>query len=76
MAKLLGIPTDLVDATEHLLHIADRWEPRSVDLGMVNGRYFTFAAGIGLDASVVERVDATRRSRSASARTTSSSARS
>jgi diacylglycerol kinase family enzyme len=58
VAKLLGIPTDLVDATEHLLHVADRWEPRTVDLGMVNGRYFTFAAGIGLDASVVKRVDA------------------
>lgn len=57
VAKLLGIPTDLVDATEHLLGIADRWAPRTVDLGMVNGRYFTFAAGIGLDASVVERVD-------------------
>src|SRR4051794_4328935 len=40
VAKLLGIPTDVVDATEHLLHLADRWEPRTVDLGMVNGRYF------------------------------------
>ena len=29
VAKLLGIPTDLVDATEHLLHLADRWEPRA-----------------------------------------------
>ena len=57
VAKLLGIPTDVVDATEHLLGVADRWEPRTVDLGMVNGRYFTFAAGIGLDASVVRRVD-------------------
>ena len=58
VAKLLGIPTDVVDATEHLLHVADRWEPRTVDLGIVNGRYFTFAAGMGLDASVVKRVDA------------------
>jgi diacylglycerol kinase family enzyme len=57
VAKLLGIPIDVVDATEHLLGLADRWEPRSVDLGLVNGRYFTFAAGMGLDASVVERVD-------------------
>ncbi|WP_053226846.1 diacylglycerol/lipid kinase family protein [Solirubrobacter soli] len=57
VAKLLGIPTDLVDATEHILQLADRWEPRVVDLGIVNGRYFTFAAGMGLDASVVERVD-------------------
>jgi diacylglycerol kinase family enzyme len=29
-----------------------------VDLGVVNGRCFTFASGLGLDASVVERVDA------------------
>jgi diacylglycerol kinase family enzyme len=57
VAKLLGIPTDVVDATEHLLHLADRWAPRTVDLGIVNGRYFAFAAGMGLDASVVERVD-------------------
>jgi diacylglycerol kinase family enzyme len=56
-AKMLGIPNDLVDATEHLLDLADRWEPRAVDLGRVNGRWFTFAAGVGLDASVVERVD-------------------
>jgi diacylglycerol kinase family enzyme len=55
--KMLGIPNDVVDATEHLLRLADRWEPRAVDLGCVNGRWFTFAAGVGLDASVVERVD-------------------
>jgi len=61
VAKLLGIPTDVVDATEHLLHMADRWAPRPVDLGLVNGRYFTFAAGMGLDASVVERVDSNPR---------------
>jgi diacylglycerol kinase family enzyme len=57
VAKLLGISTDVVDATQQLLHLADRWETRTVDLGIVNGRYFTFAAGMGLDASVVERVD-------------------
>jgi diacylglycerol kinase family enzyme len=56
-AKMLGIPNDVVDATEYLLGLADRWEPRVVDLGLLNGRRFTFAAGVGLDASVVERVD-------------------
>jgi diacylglycerol kinase family enzyme len=55
--KILGIPADVVDATEHLLGMADRWEPRPADLGVVGGRRFTFAAGMGLDASVVERVD-------------------
>jgi diacylglycerol kinase family enzyme len=56
--RMLGIPTDVVDATEHLLRIADDWRPRRVDLGRVNDRAFLFSAGVGLDASVVERVDA------------------
>jgi diacylglycerol kinase family enzyme len=57
-AKLLGVPQDLVDAAEHLLARADDWRPRPVDAGRVNGRVFTFSAGAGLDAAVVERVDA------------------
>jgi len=60
-AKMLGIPGDVVDATEHLLAMADDWRPRRVDLGVVNGRYFTFSSGLGLDASVVERVDSNPR---------------
>jgi diacylglycerol kinase family enzyme len=56
--RMLGIPTDVVDATEHLLRLADDWRPRRVDLGRVNDRAFLFSAGVGLDASVVERVDA------------------
>ena len=55
--RSLGIPNDVVDATEHLLGMADRFEPSRVDLGMANERSFTFAAGVGLDASVVEQVD-------------------
>jgi diacylglycerol kinase family enzyme len=56
--RMLGIPTDVVDATEHLLRLADDWNPRRVDLAYVNERAFLFSAGVGLDASVVERVDA------------------
>jgi diacylglycerol kinase family enzyme len=55
--KMLGIPGEIVDATEHLLRIADDWRPRKVDLGRMNDRYFTFTAGFGLDASVVKSVD-------------------
>src|SRR5688500_4102623 len=55
--RMLGIPTEVVDATEHLLRLADAWQPRAVDLGRVNDRWFTFSAGAGLDATVVERVD-------------------
>src|SRR5256714_8681570 len=56
--RSLGIPNDVVDATEHLLSIADDFRPRRVDLGRVNDRYFVFGSGVGLDPSVVERVDA------------------
>ena len=70
-AKMLGIPGELVEATEHLLALADDWRPRRVDLGVVSTdgaedalageRCFTFASGLGVDASVVERVDANPR---------------
>ena len=55
--RMLGIPPDVVDATEHLLGLADNWRERRVDLGRLDDRRFTFSAGMGLDASVVERVD-------------------
>jgi diacylglycerol kinase family enzyme len=57
-AKMLGIPGEIVDATEHLLAIADDWRLRRIDLGVVNERCFVFNSGVGLDASVVARVDA------------------
>jgi diacylglycerol kinase family enzyme len=56
--KMLGIPGEIVDATEHLLRVADAWAPRQVDLARVNGRHFLFTAGYGLDAAVVRSVDA------------------
>ncbi|MCO5315516.1 MAG: diacylglycerol kinase family lipid kinase [Solirubrobacterales bacterium] len=56
--RTLGIPNDVIDATEHLLAMADDFKPRKIDLGRVNERYFVFACGAGIDATVVERVDA------------------
>ena len=58
VCRTLGIPNDVVDATEHLLALADDWAPRKIDLGLVNERHFVFACGVGIDATVVERVDA------------------
>lgn len=55
--RLLGIPHEIVDATEHLLRMADDWRPRRVDLARVNDRHFAFSSGAGLDASVVKLVD-------------------
>ena len=57
VARTLGIPNDVVDATEHLLGLADRFEPRRIDLGIANGRRFVFSCGSGLDASAAMRVD-------------------
>jgi diacylglycerol kinase family enzyme len=56
--RMLGIPTDVVDATEHLLSLADAWRTRLVDLGRAGDRHFLFSAGVGLDADVVHHVDA------------------
>jgi len=58
VCRTLGIPNDVVDATEHLIGIADDFHPRKIDLGRCNGRHFVFACGVGLDATVVKRVDA------------------
>jgi diacylglycerol kinase family enzyme len=55
--RTLGIPRDVVDATEHLLRMADDFRPFPVDLGRAGDRHFVFSSGIGLDASVVRRVD-------------------
>lgn len=58
VCRTLGIPNDVVDATEHLLALADAWAPRRIDLGMVDDRHFVFSCGVGIDATVVRRVDA------------------
>jgi diacylglycerol kinase family enzyme len=57
VCRTLGIPNDVVDATEHLLALVDDWSPRKIDLGKVDERHFVFACGAGIDATVVRRVD-------------------
>ena len=58
VCRTLGIPNDVVDATEHLLALADEWAPRPIDLGKIDDRHFVFSCGVGIDATVVRRVDA------------------
>ena len=58
VCRTLGIPNDVVDATEHLLGLADDFRPRKIDLGVANGRRFVFSAGCGLDATAAKKVDA------------------
>jgi diacylglycerol kinase family enzyme len=58
LPRALGIPRDPVGAARRLL--AGR--TKRISLGRVNGRRFAFAAGVGLDAEVVRRVDRLGRS--------------
>ena len=56
-ARTLGLPDDAVEATSVLLEAIDRDAIHSVGLGVVNGRYFLFHAGLGFDAAVVAEVE-------------------
>jgi diacylglycerol kinase family enzyme len=57
VCRMLGVPTDIVDATEHLLALADWPDARAIDLGRVNHRWFVSSAGIGMDADTTRWVD-------------------
>jgi len=55
-ARALGLPLDPFEAISYLEHALDR-EPRRVNLGKMDERYFTFSAGCGFDAEAAERVE-------------------
>lgn len=55
--RSLGVANDPMVALTQLMAGIDRNEIERVSLGKANGRYFTFHAGIGYDASVVEQVE-------------------
>ena len=61
-ARALDIPVDPYAAVDHLVAHRDD-PPRSVALGKVNDRYFTFSAGCGFDAEAAERVERYLRSK-------------
>ena len=56
-ARTLGLPDDAIEATGDLLGALARGSIHRVGLGMVNGRYFLFHAGLGFDAAIVARVE-------------------
>ena len=55
--RSLGVANDPMVALTQLMAGIDRNEIERVSLGQANGRFFTFHAGIGYDASVVEQVE-------------------
>jgi diacylglycerol kinase family enzyme len=58
--RSLGLPADPVDAAARLIEDLTAGRERSIGLGVANGRYFTFNAGLGLDAEVVRAVEGRR----------------
>jgi diacylglycerol kinase family enzyme len=57
LPRALGLPLDPVEAAARLAEALAERRTRRITLGCVNGRRFAFAAGIGIDAAAVRRVD-------------------
>jgi diacylglycerol kinase family enzyme len=60
LARSLGMPDDRVEATGYLLELLRSGSERTIGLGRADHRWFTFTAGLGLDANVVARVEQKR----------------
>jgi diacylglycerol kinase family enzyme len=60
MARSLGLPHDAVEATGALMDAVRGRRSRTVGLGRADARWFTFNAGLGLDAEVVAAVEKAR----------------
>ena len=60
LPRALGLPRDAVECARVLARSTRR---RTISLGRVNGRRFTFSAGLGLDAELVRAVDGRGRNR-------------
>lgn len=60
-ARALGLPRDWAEATSMILEGLRVGRSRTIGLGRADDRYFTFCAGFGLDAAVIERVERARR---------------
>jgi diacylglycerol kinase family enzyme len=57
LPRALGIPHDPVPAATQVAEAIGAKRTRRISLGRVNGRRFSFAAGVGIDAEAVRRVD-------------------
>jgi diacylglycerol kinase family enzyme len=63
LPRALGLPRDLGAAASRLAEALAEGRERRINLGVVNGRRFAFASGIGADAQAVRLVDGAGRSR-------------
>ena len=61
LPRALGLPRDVRASASRIGDAVVRGRERTINLGDVNGRRFSFAAGVGVDADAVRRVDAAGR---------------
>ena len=61
-AQALGLPLDTAAAIARIRQDLETGRYRTIGLGLAGDRYFTFSAGLGLDAEVVREVERLRAS--------------
>ena len=61
LPRALGLPRDVRASASRIGDALVHGRERTINLGNVNGRRFSFAAGVGVDADAVRRVDAAGR---------------
>ena len=59
-ARGLGLPVDAGKAIRRIHEVAESGTYRTIGLGLAGDRYFTFSAGLGMDAEVVGEVERQR----------------
>ena len=60
LARALGLPVDAAAAIRQIREVITAGRYRTIGLGLAADRYFTFSAGLGMDAEVVREVDRLR----------------
>jgi diacylglycerol kinase family enzyme len=61
-AQALGLPVDTEAAIARIRGLLETGRYRTIGLGLAGDRYFTFSAGLGMDAEVVREVERLRAS--------------
>lgn len=61
-AQALGLPVDTAEAIARIRGLLETGRYRTIGLGLAGDRYFTFSAGLGMDAEVVREVERLRAS--------------
>ncbi len=59
-ARTLGLPTDAGGAVQQILTAVAAGTRRKIGLGLAGDRYFTFSAGLGIDAEVIADMERQR----------------